>query len=84
MDSSKYKILSTRLRKASNEGKKAHVVFSRGNWIIFRENDKKVLGRYSSRIAAYNKAKLLFNKGEADGVVLHRPNGKVEDILTTS
>lgn len=84
MDSSKFKILSSRLRKASSEGNKAHVMRSRGNWIIFKENDQKVIARYTTRFAAFNRAKQILSSGDADGVVLHRADGKVEEILTAS
>jgi len=81
MEASEKQYLAERLKEAGMSGEKAHVISSRGRWVIVREGLKKAIGSFKQESEAAEKAKSLLDNGITQIVIFHNRDGSVARIL---
>lgn len=62
-------------------GRKAHVISSRGRWVIVREGFKKAIASFKQESEAAEKAKLLLDSGITEVVIFHNRDGSVAHTI---
>jgi len=75
----KYK-LAANFKASGISQKKAHVIVRKGQWVVFKEGAKKVIGKYSTKQSAISGAKKILKSGNTDMFVVHKTDGTVEKI----
>ncbi|SFS30610.1 DUF2188 domain-containing protein [Lutibacter maritimus] len=80
MKADRKKTLGARFRAAGSSGTKAHIISRKGHWVIFKEGSDRILSEYSTRKIAILNGKKILESGEADKLVLHKPDGTVEKV----
>lgn len=75
--------LSAKFRQAgASSENRVHVITWKGKWLVVKEGSHRSLGSFESKEEAKDKASHYLQKGKVEAVVIHYPDGSVEDYQT--
>lgn len=75
--------LSAKFRQAgASPENRVHIITWKGKWLVMREGSQRSLGSFESKEEAKVKANHYLQKGKVEAVVVHHPDGSVEDYQT--
>ena len=72
--------LAEKFREVGSSGKKIHVIFRKGHWVLINESSKRAIGIYRLKQQATRIAKSLLENGLSEVVIFHNKNGSIEHM----
>ena len=78
MSTNRRKKLGVKFRTAGGSGKKLHIMFRNGNWVLFKEGAGRVLSQFTTKQSALRNGQRILNSPEIEALVVHKEDGSVE------
>ncbi|TMU57476.1 DUF2188 domain-containing protein [Flagellimonas algicola] len=76
------KAIEKDFRNAGPTGNKLHVFHRSGRWVLLKEGASRASSIHDSKAAAITKAKALFDLHKSEALVIHQPDGSIENFIT--